>query len=168
MRRRVVGFVGIAGSAGMLLACSGSGGGATSPAGPGAPPTTTAPAPLAAPTPTPTPVPTPTPQVPPVAKVTIKIEFIDCPATGEVIQGGPYNWTSVGCRIHMDLNAKDRYNKPVQGKGDPEWHVNDPSLVYVREDRTYTPTLVAQEAGKLLIQGEQDGVKSNTVQIWLY
>jgi hypothetical protein len=127
---------------------------------------------VAAPTPTATPVATPvatpTPTPPPVAKVTIKIEFIDCPATGEVFQGGPYNWTSVGCRIHMDLNAKDRYNKPVQGKHDPEWHVNDPSLAYVRDDGTYTPIFVAQQTGKLLIQGEQDGVKSNTVQIWLY
>jgi hypothetical protein len=173
MRGRVLRIVGLAGSAGMLLACGGSGGGATSPADPGAPSTTTAPAPVTAPTPTPTPVATPTPtptptQQVPVAKVVIKIEFIDCPATGEVNQGGPYNWTSVGCRIHMDLNAKDRYNKPVQGKGDPEWHVDDPSLVFVRGDRSYTPVLVAQKTGKLLIQGEQDGVKSNTIQIWLY
>lgn len=171
MKRRALAFVGIAGAAAILFACGGSGGGTNSPAGPEAP-ATTLPAPVTAPTPTPTPAatptPTPSPKAPIVVKVNIKIEFIDCPATGEVIQGGPYNWTSVGCRIHMDLTARDRYNKHIDGKGRPEWTFNDPSLVYVRDDGTHTPTLRAEKTGKLLIQGEQDGVRSNTVQIWLY
>lgn len=170
MRAAVPGRLVIAGAAAMFFACGGSGGGSTSPAGPGAQPTTTPPAAVTVPTPTPMPVvtPTPTPMAPIVTKVGIKIEFIDCPATGEVIQGGPYNWTSVGCRIHMDLTAKDRYNKPIDGRSRPEWTFNDPSLVYVRDDGTHTPTLRAEKTGKLLIQGEQDGIRSNTVQIQLY
>jgi hypothetical protein len=169
MRGRVAAKACITVIAGMLLAC-GSGGSTSSPAGPGGPPAATPPAPVAVATPTPVaaPSPTPTPRAPAVAKVRIKIEYIDCPATGEVIQGGPYNWTSVGCRIHMDLTARDRYNKPVDGQGRPEWSFNDPSLVYVRDDNTHTPVLRAEKTGKLLITGQQDGVKSNTVQIWLY
>jgi len=162
---------GVAVAASLSFGCGGSGGGASSPSAPGAPAAVTAPAvtaPSPSPTPTPTPTPTPSPAVRPVKKVGIKIEYIACPATGELIQEGPYNWTSVGCRIQLDLTAKDRYNRPTDGIGDPEWHINDRSLVYVRDDGTHTPVLRAEKPGKLLIQGELDGVKSNTIQIWLY
>jgi hypothetical protein len=120
------------------------------------------------PTAIPTPTATPSPAGRPVAKVGIKIEFIDCPDTGEVNTTGPFNWTSVGCRIHMDLTPRDSYNRPTDGaKGHPDWHFNDPSLVYVSQ-AGYTPVLKAEKTGKLLITGELDGIKSKTIQIWLY
>jgi hypothetical protein len=128
---------------------------------------------VAAPSPTPTATPAPTtpaspePNLRPVAKLVIKIEFIDCP-TGELNLRGPFNWTSVGCRIHMDMTPRDKYNKPTDGaKGHPDWILNDPSLVYFRP-ATYTPVLRAEKAGKLIIQGELDGIKSNQIQIHLY
>jgi len=163
----------------VLSACGGSNGASSpnTPSGPAPVQTTPSPDPTPSPSPTPTPQPgagpspspSPTPNARPVAKTVIKIEYIDCPATGEVVHGGPFNWTSVGCRIHMDLTPRDGYNRPTYGaKGRPEWFFNDPSLVYARDDRTYTPVLRTEKPGNLLIQGELDGVKSNTIQIWLY
>jgi hypothetical protein len=152
-----------------MLASACGGGSSASPSAPSGPnPVQPTPAPTPTPTPAASPTPAPTPAPSLVTRVVIKIEYTDCPATGEVNHAGPFNWTSVGCEIHLDLNAKDRYNKPTDGRHNPEWLFNDPSLVYVREDGTYAPTLRAANGGKLLIQGELDGVKSNTIQIWIY
>ena len=178
MGRRAASLTGITVMAGMVLsACGGSGGasGGSTPAAPSGPPPVQAapspdpsPSPAPAPSPEPSPTPSPSPDARPVVRTTIKIEYISCPATGEFVQGGPYNWTSIGCRIQMDLTAKDRNNRPTDGFGNPEWHINDRSLVYVRDDGTHTPVLRAEKPGLLQIQGELDGVKSNTIQIWLY
>jgi len=173
MKRAVQGMVIVAGMA--LSGCGGSGG-ASSPGTPTAPLTTPSPEPTPSPSPTPAPSPEPTPtpspspglNLRPVAKVGIKIEYIVCPDSSEVIYG-PFNWTSVGCRIQMDLTPKDKYNRPTEGtRGHPEWILNDPSLVYMPDSRGYTPVLKVERAGKLVIQGELDGIKSNIIQIHLY
>jgi hypothetical protein len=130
----------------------------------GAAPLTGAPNPDPTPTPGSTPNPSPTPTPPPggnlpVNRVVIKVMFVVCNNEGVPNSEGMTN-VAVGCKVHLDLNAKDVNNKPTEPKGLPEWSYDKLELVEVHED-TYTPYVVAKAAGTLRVTATLDDVDSN-------
>lgn len=124
------------------------------------------PSPSPGPSPTPAPTPEPTPSQNPVARVTIKVMFVVCNNQSVPNSEGMTN-VPVGCKIHLDLNAKDADNHPTDGSGNPQWHYSDEDLVDVHED-TFTPVLVVRQEGTLRVTATLDGVQSNELVFTFY
>jgi hypothetical protein len=135
-------------------------GGVTNPTPvPGATPTPT-------PTPGPTPTPTPAPGGNPVVRLTAKVLGVVC--NNEAVPGSE-NMTRipVGCRVRLDLNAKDADNKPTDPKGEPEWEFRPEELVEVTPD-PFCPLLKVKEEGTLHVSASVDGVDSNDLVLTFY
>ena len=119
------------------------------------------PAPTAAPQPTPTPGPPANPN--PVARVQIRVEFVVC--GGQVVPNSSgASQTQVGCKYHLDMNAKDRNNRRTDMVGEPTWHWQPDDLINFQAD-SFTPILHGLRPGTLSIWGRVDGVDSNTLQL---
>jgi len=118
------------------------------------------PPPSVAPQPTPTAAPTPTGSNP-VARVQIRVEYVVC--GGQVVPNSSgASETSVGCKYHLDMNAKDANNRRTDMQGQPDWHWDPEDLINFQAD-SFTPILHGKQAGTLRIWGRVDGVDSNTL-----
>jgi hypothetical protein len=146
-------------------------------------PTPSAPAPTS-PTPSPTPgnnspapTPTPTPggdeddrdeDIPdnrsPVAKVVAKVFFVECGGdmSGGSLQGAT---AQVGCRVHLDVTAKDAGGNPTRARGGPNWHYSDSSAFTVTEHNPYTPVLEVKRRGSTRAWCTIDGVRSQDLSL---
>jgi hypothetical protein len=149
-------------------------------------PTPEAPAP-ATPTPAPNPgnnppPPTPTPEsgddgsdgdgdgedIPnnrsPVAKVVAKVFFVEC---GDHISDGSLQGATaqVGCRVHLDVTAKDAGGKPTRARGGPDWHYSDSSAFTVSVKNPYTPVLEVKRRGSTRAWCTIDGVRSQDLSL---
>jgi hypothetical protein len=144
-------------------------------------PTATVPLTPVAPIPAaPRPSPTPTPDLPedppsggtpgddipdntnPVARVEARIYFIEC--GGVAVPGVE---APVGCRIHLDVTAKDQQGKPTRAKGGPQWTFSNPGIISVSSEADYTPTLTALAPGAVTAACTIDGVTSPPFTILL-
>jgi hypothetical protein len=138
---------------------------------------TTGASPTASPTPTPAPGPTPTPQPQPtpaagstlpVARVTVKVNFVVCDNEGVPNSDGLTN-IPVGCKVHLDVNFKDANNKPTDPESDIEWSYSNESMIDLHEDPDgYTPYFEVLSRGRLLVTAEADGVKSSPLELYFY
>jgi len=147
-------------------------------------PTPESPAPTS-PTPSPTPGnnspapnPTPTPgndeddgdgeDIPdnrnPVAKVVAKVFFVEC---GGDISGGSLQGATaqVGCRVHLDVTAKDSGGNPTRARGGPDWHYSDSSAFVESVKNPYTPVLEVKSRGSTRAWCTIDGVRSQDLSL---
>lgn len=127
------------------------------------------PTPTPAPNPTPTPAPDPGGDIPnntnPVARMGAKVFFVEC--GGQVVPNSEHaTEAAIGCRIHLDVTAKDASNQPTRPRGTPRWTYENASIVTIR-DHPWNPVLTARAPGTVSCYAQVDGVTSNTVSVRL-
>ncbi len=131
------------------------------------------PVPVPNPTPASTPKPTPKPSSPPssgagpVAKLAVKVLFVVCDNEGVPDSEG-LTRIPVGCKVHLDLNAKDDGRNPTDTEETPNWDYSREALVRKVDEEDFYQVFEAVAPGDLRITVSADGIRSNDLWLTLY
>lgn len=148
--------------------CGGGGGNSAQPTGPTA--SAPSPVPTAAPTPTPTPCTVglceaPVTNTAAPEKVTLRLYWVSRPNSNDLVVCHEGDTIPVGYNFAVDLNAKDKDNKPTNGTGNIYYRYDGTDqLVSVHVSNPYQPRFTIESAGNFQIQGVLDEVRSD----WLH
>jgi hypothetical protein len=100
----------------------------------------------------------------PVAKLVAKVFFVEC-GGGPVAGSGGSTEAPVGCRVHLDVTAKDSSGQPTRARNEPRWTFSDLGLVQVGGTPPYNPTLLVKAPGLFSAFAQVDGVRSNELHL---